>query len=61
MTEPPAAYRNPYNRSPGGSTPGPDVTPSEGTGELWAFFWVAVVSVVIITVGGVGAWLYLHH
>ncbi|MGI0070904.1 MAG: hypothetical protein ACRECT_02355 [Thermoplasmata archaeon] len=54
-------YRSPYGSSPGSSTPSPEITPAEGVSEMWTFFWVTVASMLIITVGGVGAWLYLHH
>ena len=60
MTAGPSAFRSPYTPSPGSSTPGPETTPAEGTAELWAFFWVAIVSVVIITIGGLGAYFYVH-
>jgi hypothetical protein len=60
VTEPAEPYRTPYTPTPGSSTPGPRVTPAEGREELWAFFWVAIVSVVIITVGGLAAWFYVH-
>lgn len=61
MTEPAEPYRSPYTPTPGSSTAPPDSTPEEGVRELWIFFWVAVVSVVIIAVAGLGAWFYLHH
>jgi len=59
VTEPGESFQTPYTPSPGSSTPGPEVTPEEGTGELWTFFWVTIVSVVIIAVAGIGAWLYV--
>jgi hypothetical protein len=61
MTDTTETFRSPYHPSPGSSTPGPEVGPAEGNAELWGFFWVAVASVVIIAVGGLSAWLYLHH
>lgn len=61
MTEPGESYRSPYAASPGSSTPGADVTPEEGTAELWTFFWVAIVSIAIIAAGGLAAWFYVHH
>ncbi|MCI4339419.1 MAG: hypothetical protein L3J68_03700 [Thermoplasmata archaeon] len=61
MSEPAEPFRNPYPPTQGGSTPGHDVTPAEGTADLWAFFWVSVVSVVIIAAFGLAAWLYVHH
>ena len=36
------------------------MTPAEGRAELWVFFWAAVASVVIIAVGGLAAWFYVH-
>ena len=61
MTGPAEPYRSPYPTSPGSSTAPAGTTPEEGVHELWVFFWVAVASIVIIAVGGLGAWLYLHH
>ena len=61
MTEPAETFRSPYSGSPGGSTPGPEVTPAEGTAELWGFFWVSIAGAVILAVGGLAPWLYLHH
>ncbi|MGA8542402.1 MAG: hypothetical protein WB947_02500 [Thermoplasmata archaeon] len=60
MTEGAKPYRTPYTPTPGSSTPGPEVTPAEGVAELWTFFWVALVSVVIIAVFGLAAWFYVH-
>jgi len=60
VTEPAEPFRSPYTPTPGSSTPGPEVTPAEGRAELWGFFWLAVASTVIIAVGGLAAWLYLH-
>jgi hypothetical protein len=60
VTEPAAPYQNPYHESPGSSTPPPGTTPEEGIHEMWTFFWVAVISVVIIATFGIGAWLYVH-
>jgi hypothetical protein len=54
------SYRNPYNESPGSSMPPAGTGPEEGIRELWTFFWVAVVSIVIIATFGIGAWLYVH-
>ncbi|MGA8303446.1 MAG: hypothetical protein WA691_09460 [Thermoplasmata archaeon] len=61
MTEPAETFRSPYTHSPGSSTPGPEVTPAEARADFWTFFWVAIASIVIITVGGLSAWLWLHH
>ncbi|MCI4336160.1 MAG: hypothetical protein L3K17_03055 [Thermoplasmata archaeon] len=60
MTQSARAYRNPYTRTPGSSTPGPEVTPEEGRKELWGFFWLSVANTMIITVAGVGTWLIIH-
>jgi hypothetical protein len=60
VTEPAEPYRSPYTPTPGSSTPGPLTTPEEGTAELWTFFWVALVSILIIAAGGLGAWFYVH-
>jgi len=61
VTEPAPTYRTPYASTPGSSTPPPETTPEEGVRELWIFFWVTVVSIVIIAVGGLAAWFYLFH
>jgi hypothetical protein len=61
VNEPGEPYRSPYTRTPGSPTPPPEVTPEEGRHELWAFFWVQIVSAVIIAVGGLSAYFYLHH
>jgi len=60
MSAPAEPYRNPYTPTPGSSTPPPDTTPEEGVHELWAFFWVAVISVVIIAAFGIAAWLFVR-
>ena len=60
MTASEETFRTPYTRAPGGSTPGPDVTPAEGKGEIRVFFWAMVVNTVIIAVGGLVAWFYVH-
>ncbi len=56
-----SAYSWPYARTPGGSTPPPDVTPKEGGHELWAFFWLSILNSAIIGVSGLAAWLIIHH
>jgi hypothetical protein len=61
VTEPTESYRSAYTPTPGSSTPGPEVTPAEGTAELWVFFWVTIASIVIIAAGGLAAWFYIHH
>ncbi len=47
---------NPYATSPGSSTPGPEVTPEEGSKDLWTFFWLALINTAIIGVVGVIVW-----
>jgi hypothetical protein len=54
-------YRYPYTPTPGASMPGPATTPEEGRTDLVVFFWVTLVSILIIAVGGIGAWWYVHH
>lgn len=54
------AFHNPYEGTPGSSTPSPEVTPGEGVSELWAFFWLALANTAIIAVAGVAAWLLIH-
>lgn len=54
------AFRTPYATDPGSSTPSPNVTPEEGTRDLWAFFWLAIANSVIIAVAGLAAWFYVH-
>ncbi|HEV2520073.1 MAG TPA: hypothetical protein VGX00_05570 [Thermoplasmata archaeon] len=56
-----AAFRTPYGGGPGSSTPSPEVSPKEGTGELWAFFWLALVNTAIIAVAGLIAWVIVHR
>jgi hypothetical protein len=56
-----ATFHNPYAGTPGSSTPSPEVTPQEGSGELWAFFWLALANTAIIAVAGVATWLLIHH
>lgn len=54
-------YRTPYTLTPGSSTTSPHVGPKEGIGELWGFFWLALLNTTVIVVVGMGAWLYVHH
>jgi hypothetical protein len=54
------SYRHPYTRTPGSSTPSPEVTPKEGIADLWAFFWLALVNTAIIVVAGVLTWLVVR-
>ncbi|MCI4358778.1 MAG: hypothetical protein L3J99_07145 [Thermoplasmata archaeon] len=56
-----AAFRTPYSGPPGSSTPSPEVSPKEGVGELWAFFWLALLNTGIITVSGTVAWILIHR
>jgi hypothetical protein len=56
-----AAFHNPYAGAPGSSTPSPEVTPNQGRGELWAFFWLALANTAIIAVSGLAAWWIVHH
>jgi hypothetical protein len=60
MTGTGTSFQTPYSRTPGGSTPGPEVTPDEGRRELWGFFWLSIANTAIITVAGVGTWLLIH-
>jgi hypothetical protein len=61
MTTDSESYRYPYTPTPGASMPGPATTPEEGITDLRVFAWVTIVSVVIIAVAGIGAWLVVHH
>ncbi|MCI4340452.1 MAG: hypothetical protein L3K06_03835 [Thermoplasmata archaeon] len=54
------AYRFPYTSTPGSSTAGPEVSPKEGVGELWAFFWLALLNTAIIVVAGLATWYVVH-
>jgi hypothetical protein len=54
-------FRTPYASSPGSSTPSPEVGPTEGKRELWAFFWLALANTLIISVAGIAAWWYVTH
>ncbi len=59
MTE--ETFRTPYTATPGASMPGPQVTPAEGRRDLRTFFWLTLANTAIISVAGIGAWLYVHH
>jgi hypothetical protein len=61
MAETTESFRTPYAPTPGSSTPGSGVTPTEGKSELWAFFWLTLANTVIIGVAGIAAWLYVQH
>jgi hypothetical protein len=54
------AYRTPYTRYPGSSTPAASIGPAEGVGDLWTFFWLALLNTVIIAVAGLLAWWVVH-
>jgi len=60
MSENPAGWTTPYTPSPGSSTPGPEVTPTEGRAELVGFFWLSLVNTAIIVVVGLAVWFYVH-
>jgi hypothetical protein len=55
-----STYRTPYTPYPGGSLPPAETTPEEGRGELWGFFWLAIVNTAIIAGAGLVAWVLLH-
>jgi cytochrome b subunit of formate dehydrogenase len=50
----------PYTPTPGGSTPPVGTPPAEGEHEVQAFFWLALLSTVIIAATGIAVWLLLH-
>lgn len=52
---------NPYATTPGSSTPGVGISHEEGVRDLWAFFWLSVGCTAIITIVGLGAWVFVHH
>lgn len=54
------AFRTPYTPTPGSSTPGPHVAPTEGRSDLWGFFWLALLNTAIIAVAGVVTWWLVH-
>jgi hypothetical protein len=56
MTEP-AEAPSPYTPYPGGG-PAHDTDPKEGVGELWTFFWLAIVNTAIIAVAGIVTWYF---
>lgn len=56
----PAPAVSPYASSPGGSIPTAGTDRAEGTRDLWSFFWVAILSTLIIAVAGLAAWWYVH-
>jgi hypothetical protein len=60
MSETPSTWKTPYTPTPGSSTPGPEVTPSEGISELMGFFWLSLANTAIIVVVGMAVWFYIH-
>lgn len=60
MSDPDGSWQTPYTATPGSSTPGPEVSPTEGIGELWTFFWLALACTAIIAVSGVATWLFVR-
>lgn len=54
------SFRTPYTPTPGSSTPGPEVGPTEGKSELWGFFWLSLINTVVIAVAGIVTWLLLR-
>lgn len=54
-------YRYPYTPYAGSSTPPAATPPEEGKGELWSFFWLALVNTLIIAVAGIVAWWIVGH
>lgn len=55
-----SSFRTPYTPTPGSSTPGPAVTPTEGRSDLWGFFWLALLNTLIIAVAGIVTWLLVR-
>ena len=53
-------FSSPYARTPGSSTPGPEMGPAEGTADLWGFFWLALLNTAIIAVSGIATWWFVH-
>jgi len=60
MASDPEGYRFPYASSPGTSTAPPETSPKEGIGDLWIFFWLALLNTAIIVVAGVATWYVVH-
>jgi cytochrome b subunit of formate dehydrogenase len=50
----------PYTRTPGGATPPLGTAPAVGEHEVRAFFWLSLLSTVIIAATGITVWLLLH-
>jgi hypothetical protein len=55
-----APFTWPYTPTPGGSTPPAETGRGEGQFEIRAFFWLAILSTVVIAAVGVGIWFLLH-
>jgi hypothetical protein len=60
MSESGGDFRTPYTPYPGSSTPSPQVSPEEGTADLWTFFWLALANTGIIAAAGIVAWIYVR-
>ena len=56
MTDGEESYRYPFTPYPGSSTPPASTTPEEGKGELWGFFWLALINTLIIAAAGIVTW-----
>ena len=54
-----ASFRTPFTRSPGSSTPSPEVTPAEGRSELHSFVLLSLLSTAIIAVAGCAAYWFV--
>jgi hypothetical protein len=48
---------NPYTPYPGGG-PAHDTEAKEEVGELWTFFWLAILNTVIIAAAGIVTWYF---
>ena len=58
MSETGAGFQTPYDLTPGGSTPSPEVGPEEGRRELIGMAWLSVASTFIIAGVGFVAWWF---
>jgi hypothetical protein len=61
MSETAERWSTPYTPTPGSSTPGPSVTPTEGRAELVGFFWLSLLNTTVIAVVGVVCWLFFRQ
>ena len=61
MSSSDATFRTPYTPTAGGSTPPPELKPSEGIADFWAFFWLSLLNTAIIGVAGIATWVLVHH